>query len=154
MFAMQYSHRLPADCDMTTIRQRAARHGPIRDDAEGLVFKAVVSRERGRHGGAGHLYASVYLWREPAAAARFGGHSGGATDRANNSMRSFHSACVPASRNQIQERRKTKTMPRPLQANAPLVGVPGGRHLLDTPALLIDLPAMRSEEHTSELQSP
>jgi 3-hydroxy-D-aspartate aldolase len=28
------------------------------------------------------------------------------------------------------------------QVNAPLVGVPGGRHLLDTPALLIDLPAM------------
>jgi len=30
----------------------------------------------------------------------------------------------------------------PLQVNAPLIGVPGGRHLLDTPALLIDLPAM------------
>lgn len=29
-----------------------------------------------------------------------------------------------------------------LQVNAPLIGVPGGRHLLDTPALLIDLPAM------------
>ncbi|MGN8079081.1 DSD1 family PLP-dependent enzyme [Variovorax sp. 22077] len=28
------------------------------------------------------------------------------------------------------------------QVNAPLIGVPGGRHLLDTPALLIDLPAM------------
>lgn len=33
-------------------------------------------------------------------------------------------------------------MPRPLHANSPLIGVPGGRHLLDTPALLIDLPAM------------
>lgn len=71
MFAMQYSHRLPADYDMTTIRQRAARRGPIWDDTEGLVFKAFVSRERGRHGAAGHLYASVYLWHEPAAAARF-----------------------------------------------------------------------------------
>ena len=29
-----------------------------------------------------------------------------------------------------------------LQVNAPLIGVPGGRHLLDTPALLVDLPAM------------
>ncbi|WP_426392670.1 DSD1 family PLP-dependent enzyme [Variovorax sp. R-27] len=29
-----------------------------------------------------------------------------------------------------------------LQVNAPLIGVPGGRHLLDTPALLIELPAM------------
>ncbi|MET3460616.1 DSD1 family PLP-dependent enzyme [Variovorax atrisoli] len=28
------------------------------------------------------------------------------------------------------------------QVNAPLIGVPGGRHLLDTPALLIDLPTM------------
>ncbi|MET3494497.1 DSD1 family PLP-dependent enzyme [Variovorax boronicumulans] len=28
------------------------------------------------------------------------------------------------------------------QVNAPLIGVPGGRHLLDTPALLVDLPAM------------
>lgn len=34
-------------------------------------------------------------------------------------------------------------MPQDLQqVNAPLIGVPGGRHLLDTPALLIDLPAM------------
>ena len=34
-------------------------------------------------------------------------------------------------------------MPQALQqVNAPLIGVPGGRHLLDTPALLIDLPAM------------
>ncbi|MFH0131433.1 DSD1 family PLP-dependent enzyme [Variovorax sp. VaC1] len=33
-------------------------------------------------------------------------------------------------------------MPTELQVNAPLIGVPGGRQLLDTPALLIDLPAM------------
>ena len=33
-------------------------------------------------------------------------------------------------------------MPQDLQINAPLIGVPGGRHLLDTPALLIDLPVM------------
>jgi len=34
-------------------------------------------------------------------------------------------------------------MPQALQqVNTPLIGVPGGRHLLDTPALLIDLPAM------------
>ena len=71
MFAMQYSHRLPADYDMETIRQRAARRGPIWDDTEGLVFKGFVARERGRHGATGHVYASVYLWREPAAAARF-----------------------------------------------------------------------------------
>ncbi|RQO61577.1 alanine racemase [Variovorax sp. KBW07] len=33
-------------------------------------------------------------------------------------------------------------MPTESQVNAPLIGVPGGRQLLDTPALLIDLPAM------------
>lgn len=33
-------------------------------------------------------------------------------------------------------------MPTELQVNAPLIGVPGCRQLLDTPALLIDLPAM------------
>ncbi len=71
MFAMQYSHRLPADYDMQTIRQRAARRGPLWDDTEGLAFKAFVAQERGRHGATGHLYASVYLWLDPAAAVRF-----------------------------------------------------------------------------------
>ncbi|MGJ7524448.1 DSD1 family PLP-dependent enzyme [Variovorax sp. GB1P17] len=33
-------------------------------------------------------------------------------------------------------------MPTELQVNAPLIGVPGGRQLLDTPALLIELPTM------------
>jgi len=71
MFAMQYSHRLPADYDMQAIRQRAARRGPLWDDTQGLVFKAFVSQERAQHGAAGHLYASVYLWHDPSAAARF-----------------------------------------------------------------------------------
>ena len=71
MFAMQYAHRLPADYDMQVIRQRAARRGPLWDDTKGLAFKAFVSQERGRHGATGHLYASVYLWLDPAAAARF-----------------------------------------------------------------------------------
>ncbi|WP_432731425.1 DUF4865 family protein [Variovorax sp. W6] len=71
MFAMQYSHRLPADYDMQIIRERAARRGPLWDDTEGLAFKAFVSRERGRHGAAGHVYASVYLWLDASAATRF-----------------------------------------------------------------------------------
>ncbi|WP_454909254.1 DUF4865 family protein [Variovorax gossypii] len=71
MFAMQYSHRLPADYDMQVIRQRATRRGPIWDDTEGLVFKAFVAQERGQHGAAGHLYASVYLWLDTQAPARF-----------------------------------------------------------------------------------
>lgn len=71
MFAMQYSHRLPAEHDMQAIRQRAARRGPVWDDTPGLVFKAFVSQERGRHGAVGHLYASVYLWHDAGEAARF-----------------------------------------------------------------------------------
>lgn len=71
MFAMQYSHRLPAGHDMEAIRRRAAQRGPLWDDTEGLVFKAFVSQERGRHRAVGNLYASVYLWREPAAATSF-----------------------------------------------------------------------------------
>jgi hypothetical protein len=71
MFAMQYSHRLPAGHDMEAIRRRAAQRGPLWDHTEGLVFKAFVAQERGRHRAVGHLYASVYLWREPAAAASF-----------------------------------------------------------------------------------
>lgn len=71
MFAMQYSHRLPADYDMQTIRQRAAQRGPLWDDTEGLVVKAFVSQERARHGATGHLYASIYLWHDASAATRF-----------------------------------------------------------------------------------
>lgn len=71
MFAMQYSHRLPADYDTQVIRQRAARRGPLWEDTEGLAFKAFVSRERGRHGATGHVYASVYLWLDASAAVRF-----------------------------------------------------------------------------------
>jgi len=71
MFAMQYSHRLPADYDMQRIRTRAAQRGPLWDATEGLVFKAFVAQDRGRHGAVGNLYASVYLWRDEAAAASF-----------------------------------------------------------------------------------
>ncbi|MEL7938763.1 DUF4865 family protein [Pseudomonas delhiensis] len=71
MFAMQYSHRLPAEHDMGTIRQRAASKGPHWDAWPGLACKAFVLQEKGRHGAEGNLYASVYLWQEPAAAAAF-----------------------------------------------------------------------------------
>ncbi|HTD05551.1 DUF4865 family protein [Undibacterium sp.] len=71
MFAMQYSHRLPADYDMQRIRERAAQRGPLWDATEGLAFKAFVSRTRGRDGATDNLYASVYLWLDPASAAAF-----------------------------------------------------------------------------------
>ncbi len=71
MFAMQYSHRLPAEHDLDAIRQRAAAKGPQWDAWPGLACKAFVLQEKGRHGAEGNLYASVYLWHEPAAAAAF-----------------------------------------------------------------------------------
>lgn len=68
---MQYSHRLPADYDLRTLRERAARRGPLWDGAPGLGFKAFVLQTRGQHGAAAHLYASVYLWLDVAEATRF-----------------------------------------------------------------------------------
>ena len=71
MFAMQYTHRLPAEHDMGRIRARAAALGPQWDATEGLAFKAFVARERGRDGAPGNAYASVYLWLATEAATRF-----------------------------------------------------------------------------------
>lgn len=71
MFAKQYSHRLPADYDMSVIRERAARLGPLWDHTEGLLFKAFIAQERGQAPGVGNLYSSVYLWSDPLQAADF-----------------------------------------------------------------------------------
>jgi hypothetical protein len=71
MFAMQYSHRLPADYDVRIIRQRAAARGPLWDDTEGLICKAFALQERNRNGAVGNVYASVYLWSDSDATARF-----------------------------------------------------------------------------------
>lgn len=71
MFAMQYSHRLPADYDMQIIRQRVAERGPSWDNLEGLICKAFAIQERNRHGASGNVYASVYLWSDSDATARF-----------------------------------------------------------------------------------
>jgi len=71
MFAMQYSHRLPADYDTQIIRERAARRGPLWDDTEGLICKAFALQERNRNGATGNVYASVYLWSDADATVRF-----------------------------------------------------------------------------------
>lgn len=71
MFAMQYSHRLPADYDLQIIRQRVAERGPLWDDTQGLVCKVFALQQRNRHGATGNLYASVYLWSDSGAAVRF-----------------------------------------------------------------------------------
>ena len=71
MFAMQYSHRLPTDYDMEIIRRRVAERGPLWNDTEGLVCKLFVTQQRNRHGAAGNVYASIYLWLDSDAAVRF-----------------------------------------------------------------------------------
>ncbi|MFJ2989585.1 DUF4865 family protein [Collimonas sp. NPDC087041] len=71
MFAIQYSHRLPADYNMQQMRDRAAARGPLWDAVEGMIFKAFVIQERGQNGAAGNLYGAVYLWQEADATAKF-----------------------------------------------------------------------------------
>lgn len=84
MFAMQYSHRLPADYDLQIIRQRAAERGPLWDTTPGLLFKAFVLQQAGRHGATGNVYGSVCLWADPAAAVQFI-----ASERFDSVIRSF-----------------------------------------------------------------
>lgn len=71
MFAMQYSHRLPADYDLEIIRQRVAQRGPLWDDTQGLIFKLFALQRRQQHGASGNVYASIYLWSDSDAAVRF-----------------------------------------------------------------------------------
>ncbi|MFO2465922.1 DUF4865 family protein [Pseudomonas sp. 15FMM2] len=71
MIAKQYSHRLPADYDMSLIRQRATRLGPLWDHTDGLLFKAFIIQERAEGQQMGNLYASIYLWSNSSAAADF-----------------------------------------------------------------------------------
>jgi hypothetical protein len=70
MILTRYRHALPADYDMARIRSRVAARGPLWDDAAGLVFKAFTIEDRA-FGAAANAYASLYLWRDPVAAADF-----------------------------------------------------------------------------------
>jgi hypothetical protein len=62
MFVTQYTHRLPADYEMSRIRQRAASRGPDWDSFPGLIFKGFLIREKGKLGAPGNAYSSLYLW--------------------------------------------------------------------------------------------
>lgn len=70
MILARYRHPLPADYDMRRIRDRVAARGPLWDGAPGLVFKAFTIEDRA-NGAAANAYSSLYLWRDPAAAADF-----------------------------------------------------------------------------------
>ncbi len=71
MLITQYAHRLTGDFEMGRIRTRAAERGPDFDTHPGLIFKAFMLREKGRHGSSANLYSSLYLWKDTAAFADF-----------------------------------------------------------------------------------
>ncbi|MEV6755174.1 DUF4865 family protein [Streptomyces sp. NPDC051214] len=66
MHAMQYEITLPADYDMTVIRNRVASKGHLLDNYPGLGTKAYLIRERGVDGSPVNQYAPFYLWNTPA----------------------------------------------------------------------------------------
>lgn len=67
MDAMQYEINLPADYDMTIIRERVASRGHLLDGFPGLGLKAYLIRE----GAPVNQYAPFYLWVSPTGMNRF-----------------------------------------------------------------------------------
>lgn len=78
MLAMQYNFTLPADYDMSIIRQRIAAKGSLTDDFPGLVFKAYLygSRDQRRRNARENLYAPFYLWKSNEGMNKFLGGAG------------------------------------------------------------------------------
>jgi hypothetical protein len=64
MIIAHYAHRLPADYDISIIRNRAKSRGHLFDAIPELHFKAFLLRERGRYGAIQNEYSSLYLWRK------------------------------------------------------------------------------------------
>jgi hypothetical protein len=64
MIIAHYAHRLPADYDISIIRNRAGARGHLFDAVPELYFKGFLLRERGRFGAIAHEYSSLYLWRK------------------------------------------------------------------------------------------
>jgi hypothetical protein len=64
MIIAHYAHRLPADYDISIIRNRASARGHLFDAIPELHFKAFLLRERGRYGAIQNGYSSLYLWRK------------------------------------------------------------------------------------------
>lgn len=73
MISMQYEFILPADYDMTIIRNRVRDKGHFLDHHQPLLFKAYLVAERGDHDTRSrcNLYAPFYLWRDPVGLADF-----------------------------------------------------------------------------------
>lgn len=66
---MRYSYALPADYDMSNVRDRVASKGRAFDGLSGLVFKTFLLQDIPRHGR--NSYGSLYLWANAGAALRF-----------------------------------------------------------------------------------
>jgi Domain of unknown function (DUF4865) len=64
MILAHYAHRLPADYDISIIRNRAKSRGHLFDAIPELYFKGFLLRERGRFGAIQNEYSSLYLWRK------------------------------------------------------------------------------------------
>ena len=65
MLAMQYRFVLPADYDMTIIRQRIHDRGHLLDGFPCLDWKAYLWTEKdGQHPDAVNSYAPLYLWQD------------------------------------------------------------------------------------------
>jgi Domain of unknown function (DUF4865) len=64
MMIAHYAHRLPADYDLSIIRNRAKARGHLFDAIPELHFKGFLLRERGRFGAIQNEYSSLYLWRK------------------------------------------------------------------------------------------
>lgn len=70
---MQYSYTLPADYDMSIIRQRIETKGKLMNEFPHLVFKAFTYASRGQacDYSRENLYAPFYLWKDNAGINRF-----------------------------------------------------------------------------------
>lgn len=64
MLMVQYAHRLPANYDLGSIRQRSKERGAVWGTVPDLYFKAFLLREAGRFGAAANSFSSLYLWQQ------------------------------------------------------------------------------------------
>jgi hypothetical protein len=91
--AMQYTMTLPADYDMSIIRERVRTRGFRTDGFPGLAFKAYLIRERGVDGSPVNAYGSFYLWNDTEGMNRFlwggGGFGGIVADFGRPAVRSW-----------------------------------------------------------------
>lgn len=73
LLAMQYRFTLPADYDMTIIRQRIASNGHRLNGFPNLIVKAFAYAARDYNGGyhRDNCYAPFYLWQNPAGMQHF-----------------------------------------------------------------------------------